>query len=464
MKRVIIILILLILTAIAGIWFKDALIALMPQPEPAAQQPPAAPAPGTPAEQNTPAELPAATAPPAVPVPPVAAPEPPVAQPTPPAEPPAPPAEPAKPAERKPVERPHSAEHAAVLQVSRAVEPEAKPQELDALVEKGSITPEAARAIRDWAAANPEFKVEEVGTVISRNEGEKETRYRFVAPEGGKDALVTVTSPKQGQPFVSKAETAATDKTQVTSESDALTMVEGFVESLKRGDMAAARRMTTGKEVSDASLAGLCMMFEEGDFAMRKAIPIRNMFQTEENAGFLIYMAAQDGSRKSGNVGIEAVHLPDRGWAVKAVALDNLLNRYETSGEAEGGVYFPIVKNPQGGDSLVLYFGFNDAALSPRSLSQLKIVASLLCASKGALSISGHTDDIGSDSYNQRLSERRAAAVKEALVSYGVEAGQISTKGMGKSQPRRTYHAGDSAQTISNIRSGNRRAEIYLDF
>lgn len=442
MKKLIIIIVLLILTAIAGVWFKDALIVSIPQPPVN--------------EQTLPSEPVTPPTPPAEP----AQPQQPQAQPTPP---PAPPAKPAQPA-RKPMERPHSAEHAAVLQVSRAVEPGAESQELDELVKKGGVTPEAAQAIRRWAAEHPDFKVEEIGTVIAQNAEEKETRYRFVAPQGGQDALVTVTTPKQGAPFVSKVDSAANDKTQVTPESDALTMVEGFVEALKRGDMATARRMTAGKEVSDATLAGLCMMFEEGDFAMRKNIPIRNMFQNSENAGFLVYMTAQDGSRKSGNVGIEAVHTPGKGWAVKAVALDNLLNRYETSGEAEGGVYFPIVKNPQGGDSLVLYFAFNDAALSPRSLSQLKIVASLLLVSKGDLNISGHTDDIGSAAYNQKLSERRALAVKEALISYGVEAEHISTKGMGKSQPRRTFHVGDNAQTISNIRSGNRRAEIYLDF
>lgn len=452
MKRAIIIILLLILTAIAGIWFKDALIRLMPQPP--ATQPredavltPEAPLPEPPAPQE---ETPAQPEPPAEPQPAE-----PAAQETEPQQPPA---------ERKPMERPHSAEHAAVLQVSRAVEPAAPEAELTELVDNGRVSPEAAQAIRTWAEQHPEFKVEEIGTIITENAGEKETRYRLVSAGGGEDVLVSVTTPQQGKPYVSKVETTASDKTQVTPQSDALTVVEGFVEALKRGDMATARRMTSGKDVSDATLAGLCMMFEEGDFAMRTRLPIRNMFQTEKNAGFLIYMAPADGSTQSGNVGIEAVYTAEKGWAVKAVALDNLLTRYETSGAAEGGVYFPLVKNPQGGDSLVLYFGFNDASLSPRSLSQLKVVANLLRDTKGALNISGHTDDVGSASYNQALSERRAAAVKEALISYGVDAAQISTKGMGKSQPRRTFHIGDTAQTIRNIRSGNRRAEIYLDF
>lgn len=442
MKRFLIILILLIIAAAAGIWFKDALIALMPAP----------PAPA-PAQQAEP------TPPPAPPAP-EPAPEPQQAEPTPP---PAPEPPPAPPVVRKPMERPHSAEHAAVLQAARAAEPDAPGQELDALVQEKRISPEAAENLRHWTAEHPEYTVEEIGTAAAATPGEKETRYRLISKQGGgEDALVSVITPKQGKPYVSKAEKTANDKTKVTPESDALTVVEGFVEALKRGDMATARRMVAGGEVSDATLAGLCMMFEEGDFAMRKKLPIRNMFQTQDNAGFLIYMTSADS--KAGNVGIEATYTAERGWAVKAVALDNLLNRYEASAEAEGGMYFPIVKNPQGGDSLVLYFGFNDASLSPRSLSQLKIVANLLKDTKGILSISGHTDDVGTAAYNQTLSERRATAVKEALISLGVGPAQISTKGMGKSQPLRTYHVGDTMQTIRHIRGGNRRAEIYLDF
>ena len=47
----------------------------------------------------------------------------------------------------------------------------------------------------------------------------------------------------------------------------------------------------------------------------------------------------------------------------------------------------------------------------------------------------GHTDRIGSDAYNQKLSERRAAAVKSYLVSKGIEANRVYTEGKGEKQP-----------------------------
>ena len=47
----------------------------------------------------------------------------------------------------------------------------------------------------------------------------------------------------------------------------------------------------------------------------------------------------------------------------------------------------------------------------------------------------GHADRFGSNAYNQRLSERRAAAVKSYLLSKGIDANRIKTEGRGETQP-----------------------------
>jgi OOP family OmpA-OmpF porin len=49
--------------------------------------------------------------------------------------------------------------------------------------------------------------------------------------------------------------------------------------------------------------------------------------------------------------------------------------------------------------------------------------------------VTGHTDKIGSDQYNQKLSERRANAVKAYLVTKGVEDGRLKAVGKGESEP-----------------------------
>jgi OOP family OmpA-OmpF porin len=65
----------------------------------------------------------------------------------------------------------------------------------------------------------------------------------------------------------------------------------------------------------------------------------------------------------------------------------------------------------------------------------------------------GHTDSIGTDAYNQRLSERRAAAVKDYLVSKGIPAAKITTLGKGESQPVATNKTAEGRQK-------NRRVDI----
>jgi len=65
----------------------------------------------------------------------------------------------------------------------------------------------------------------------------------------------------------------------------------------------------------------------------------------------------------------------------------------------------------------------------------------------------GHTDSIGTDQYNQRLSERRAQAVKDYLVSKGIPASKITTIGKGESQPVATNKTAEGRQK-------NRRVDI----
>ena len=383
--------------------------------------------------------------------------------------PPAPKPTPPAPSLPRTTQRPHSAEHAKALQVAQALQlpQEQRAAALERIADDSQLTPEAKKALSEWVPREGKVNVQEIGTIIPKEGSGKLTRYRISSGEGGEDLLLTISTPEKGSPLLQSVEKAPSDKMQLRPESDALSVVEGFVEALKRGDMDTARRLITGGEVTDATLAGLCMMFEEGDLKLRERLPMRNMYHNEKNAGYLIYLSPKEegiANSHSGNVGIELVHDEKDGWRVKAVALDNLLTHYEQAAEQEGGVYFPIVKNPQGGDSLVLYFAFDDDKLSPRSVSQLHIVAQLLKRGDGVLNISGHTDDVGDVAYNMDLSRRRAEAVKQALIADGVQAERISTHGMGKTQPRRSYKAGDSKQTISTIRSENRRAEIYLDF
>ncbi|HVN46971.1 MAG TPA: OmpA family protein [Steroidobacteraceae bacterium] len=102
-----------------------------------------------------------------------------------------------------------------------------------------------------------------------------------------------------------------------------------------------------------------------------------------------------------------------------------------------------------------IYFNSGSAVLLEESEPMLAEVAALVKASHEAqLTLEGHTDNIGSAEYNQQLSERRANAVREALVSrYGVAAARLSAKGYGLTHPVETN------ATVEG-RARNRRVEL----
>lgn len=338
------------------------------------------------------------------------------------------------------------------------------------LEEQGILSPEQAAALRAWSKVNKSTGVESVGTVTQ--DGKKISRFRIKGDQG-EDLLLDLEEPsdKDGSWRVAKITPMQhdVDGKHALDLSDSLQVAEAFINALKEGDMFKARSYVTGKQVSDVTVAGLCMIFAEGGYRLRDQRPIRSSFENELAAAYLIYLQA-DGGKVQANVGVEMKKSPEAAWLVSAVALDSLLSSYEKTADEEGGRYFPLVKNPQGGDSFALFFAFDDSALTPRSLRQLKIVAELLKEKDRKLDISGHTDDVGLEGYNEKLSLRRAEAVKEALISFGVLPEQVSTKGMGMRQPRRSYVAKDEDTStmdedeMEHLRAENRRAEIYLDF
>ena len=65
----------------------------------------------------------------------------------------------------------------------------------------------------------------------------------------------------------------------------------------------------------------------------------------------------------------------------------------------------------------------------------LTAVAQVLAGADFPITIEGHTDDVGSESYNQDLSERRALAVRDFLVDSGMAPSQVQSAGFGESLP-----------------------------
>lgn len=101
-------------------------------------------------------------------------------------------------------------------------------------------------------------------------------------------------------------------------------------------------------------------------------------------------------------------------------------------------------------------FDFDSAMLRPGARERLARVAGILLSTPGLnINVEGHTDSVGTDGYNQRLSESRAASVRDYLVRQGISQGAVGTAGFGESQP-----------VVSNAtaagRQQNRRVELVV--
>ena len=102
------------------------------------------------------------------------------------------------------------------------------------------------------------------------------------------------------------------------------------------------------------------------------------------------------------------------------------------------------------------FFDFDKAVLKPEGRAKLDDLTSKMSGLNLEVIIAvGHTDAVGSDGYNQRLSIRRSEAVKSYLVSKGVEKNRVYTEGKGEKQP-----VADNKTTEG--RAKNRRVEIEV--
>ena len=102
------------------------------------------------------------------------------------------------------------------------------------------------------------------------------------------------------------------------------------------------------------------------------------------------------------------------------------------------------------------FFDFDKSVLKPEAKSKLDdLVGKLKGINLEVIIAVGHTDGIGSDAYNNKLSVRRAEAVKAYLVSKGIEPNRVYTEGKGKKQPVADNKTAEG-------RAKNRRVEIEV--
>lgn len=102
------------------------------------------------------------------------------------------------------------------------------------------------------------------------------------------------------------------------------------------------------------------------------------------------------------------------------------------------------------------FFDFNKSVIKPEGKAKLDdLVGKIKGINLEVIIAVGHTDSVGSDAYNQKLSVRRSEAVKAYLVSKGIEKNRVYTEGKGEKQPVADNKTAEG-------RAKNRRVEIEV--
>ena len=103
-----------------------------------------------------------------------------------------------------------------------------------------------------------------------------------------------------------------------------------------------------------------------------------------------------------------------------------------------------------------VYFDFDKATIKPEGKVVLNEAAALLKThDRVVVEVAGHTDSVGTDAYNQGLSERRANAVKDYLTAQGIKASRLTARGYGESRPV-------ASNDTDAGRAENRRVELIV--
>jgi len=135
--------------------------------------------------------------------------------------------------------------------------------------------------------------------------------------------------------------------------------------------------------------------------------------------------------------------------------LEELKRRNLEARETDRGV---VVNLPD------VLFAFDKASLTPDARVKIHDIAEVLNSqARGRqVAVEGHTDSIGSDAYNQQLSERRAEAVAIGLESAGVSNRRITTRGFGDRYPVTPNRYPDGTDNPVG-RAKNRRVEVIIE-
>jgi outer membrane protein OmpA-like peptidoglycan-associated protein len=272
---------------------------------------------------------------------------------------------------------------------------------------------------------------------LQRQEEEFQARERALAAQREAEALARVRAEQ-----LARERTEAERVLAAQREADALARVRAEQEARERTEaqraQAEAARLTAERERLDAEAAKIA-----ADRARAEAERARLDAERERQSA----EAARAAAETQAQAAREAVLAAERDKAeLRAQLREQLSVILETRETARG-----LIVNLSD-----VLFDFNRATLRAGAREKLAKVAGIILAHPGLrMEAEGHADAVGTDGYNQQLSERRAQSVRAFLIEQGISPETVTAMGFGESRPVATNGTAEGRQQ-------NRRVELVV--
>jgi outer membrane protein OmpA-like peptidoglycan-associated protein len=205
------------------------------------------------------------------------------------------------------------------------------------------------------------------------------------------------------------------------------------------------------KQEAEKAAADAARQKQEAEQATAAAVAQQQAAQAAAEQAARDKAAAVDQQRAAEAEADKARQAAARAEAEKAELRAQLLNQLNSILQTRDSARGLIVNMSD------VLFDTGSYTLKPGAREKLAKISGILLAHPGlTLQIEGHTDSVGTDDFNQQLSERRADSVRDFLAENSVPASSITARGFGKMQPVATNDTADGRQR-------NRRVELVVN-
>ena len=256
------------------------------------------------------------------------------------------------------------------------------------------------------------------------------------AIQTAEEARVMSLKRQEEERVAKEKEAAAAREAQARAEADA---------ESKRREQAETERSAAEEAKAQAERAR-----QEADLAAQKAAQEKQEAQAAQAAALAQQQALQAENEKARSQAQEAERGRQQAETERAEMRARLLKQLNAVLVTRDTARGLIATMPD------VLFETNRYALRPAARESLAKVAGILLAYPDLrLEVDGHTDSVGSDAYNQQLSEKRAASVRDYLAQQGIPIASVTVQGFGKTQPI-------ASNATAAGRQQNRRVELVV--